>query len=248
MANNSKQIKEYKKQTRQGQSKAAAERAAFEKQKKQENITRIVSVALFALSVIFFFIAVISGEGAWNILHNVFVGLFGILAACLFPIVTIALIIFYSIKENDPSKLISKGIEAVIFVLLISALIHIIQNQPGDDFILAVTGAYKSAPAEFNGGFFGALIGWLLLTLGRAPAIIVDIVLIFVDFMLLSALTIIQFFKGAAKPATYTYEKVAPVINERIEQRKLRKGSIDVPLDITPPGEEPPKPAKKPKK
>lgn len=248
MANNSKQIKEYKKQARQRQSKAQAEKAAFEKQKKQESITRIVSVVLFALSVIFFFIAVISGEGAWNTLHNVYLGLFGWFAGCVFPIAAIALIVFYSIKENDPSQLISKGIEATILVLLFSALIHIIPNQPGDNFKIAVTEAFQSASAEFNGGFFGALIGWILLTLGKAPAVIVDIVLIFVDFMLLGALTIIQFFKGAAKPATYTYEKVAPVINEKIEQRKLRKGNIDVPLDITPPGEEAPKPAKKPKK
>ena len=243
MANNTKQNK-----GRQAASRAAVERAAFEKQKKQENIARIVSVSLFALSVIFFFIAVIKGEGVWNILHNVYLGLFGWLAGCIFPIAAIALIIFYSLKENNPSQLISKGIEAVVFVLLLSALIHICQNQPGDDFTLAVTEAFKSGSAEFNGGFFGAFIGWILLTLGKAPAIIVDIVLIFVDFMLLGALTIIQFFKGAAKPATYTYEKVAPVINERIEQRKLRKGSIDIPLDMTPPGEETPKPAKKQKK
>ena len=248
MANNSKQIKEHKRQSRQSQSRAAAERAAFERERKQETISRIVCVSLFAVSVIFFFIAVISGQGLWNILHTVYVGLFGLLAACIFPIVTIVLIVLYSLKEKDPTKLISKSIEAVILVLLISAFIHIVQNQTGDKLQFAIVDAYHSAPTKFNGGFFGALIGWLLLTLGKAPAIIVDIVLIFVDFMLLGALTIIQFFKGAAKPATYTYEKVAPVINEKIEQRKLRKGSIDIPLDVTPPGEEPSKPAKKTKK
>ena len=248
MANNSKQIKEHKRQSRQSQSRAAAERAAFERERKQETISRIVCVSLFAVSVIFFFIAVISGEGAWNKLHEIYLGLFGLFAACIFPIVTIVLIVLYSLKEKDPTKLISKSIEAVILVLLISAFIHIVQNQTGDEFTLAVKDAFESAPTKFNGGFFGALIGWLLLTLGKAPAIIVDIVLIFVDFMLLGALTIIQFFKGAAKPATYTYEKVAPVINEKIEQRKLRKGSIDIPLDVTPPGEEPSKPAKKTKK
>ncbi|MDE6658673.1 MAG: DNA translocase FtsK, partial [Eubacterium sp.] len=243
MANNTKQNR-----GRQAASRAAAEKAAFEKQRQQENIKRIVSVSLFALSVIFFFIAVIKGEGAWNTLHNVYLGLFGWLAGCIFPIAAIALIIYYSLKEKTPSQMISKSIEAVVFVLLLSALIHICQNQSGDDFSIAVVEAFKTGSAEFNGGFFGALIGWILLTLGKVPAVIVDIVLIFVDFMLLGALTIIQFFKGAAKPATYTYEKVAPVINERIEQRRLRKGSIDVPLDMTPPGEEPLKPAKKPKK
>lgn len=248
MANNTNRNKRGQAPSRQSQSRAAAEREALKRAKKQESINRIVGVSLFAVSVIFFFIAVISGEGVWHILHNVYVGLFGMLAACLFPIVTIVIIVLYSIKDKEPSRLISKSIEAIIFVLLISAFIHIVQNQPGTDFKLAVTDAFKSASAEFNGGFFGALIGWLFLTLGKAPAIIVDVVLIFVDFMLLTAITIIQFFKGAAKPATDTYKKVAPVINEKIEQRRLRKGSIDVPLDITPPGEEPSETAKKAKK
>lgn len=248
MANNINRNKGRQTNSRQGQSRSAAERQALERARKQENTSRIVGVSLFAVSVIFFFIAVISGENVWNLLHNIYVGLFGWLAACIFPILTIVLLILYSIKEKELSKLISKSIEATILVLLISAFIHIVKNQPGDDFKVAVTDAFKSASAEFNGGFFGAVIGWLLLTLGKAPAIIVDIVLIFVDFMMLTAITIIQFFKGAAKPAADTYKKVAPVINEKIEQRRLRKGSIDIPLDVAPPGEEPPKPVKKNKK
>ncbi len=223
MANNTNRNKGRQTQSRQSQSRAAAEREALKKARKQENISRIVGVSLFAVSVIFFFIAVISGEGLWNLLHNIYVGLFGVLAACVFPVLVIVLIILYSIKEKELSKLISKGTEAIILVLLLSAFIHIVQNQPGADFKVAVTEAFKSGSAEFNGGFFGALIGWILLTLGKAPAIIVDLVLIFVDFMLLTAITIIQFFKGAAKPAADTYKKVAPVINEKIEQRKLRK-------------------------
>ena len=248
MANNTNRNKGRQNPSRQSQSRAAAEREALKRARKQESINRIVGVSLFAVSVIFFFIAVISGEGVWHILHNVYVGLFGMLAACIFPIVTIVITVLYSIKDKEPSKLISKSIESIVLVLLISAFIHVVQNQPGTDFKFAVTDAFQSASAEFNGGFFGALIGWLLLTLGKAPAIIVDVVLIFVDFMLLTAITIIQFFKGAAKPAADTYKKVAPVINEKIEQRRLRKGSIDVPLDITPPGEEPSETAKKAKK
>lgn len=234
MANNSKQ----KNKRTSSQSRAAAERAAAERMRKAATVNRIVNVALFALSVIFFFIAVISGEGLWHILHNVYVGLFGILAACIFPLLTIAVIIISSVKQMDNSKLISMGIESIIMVLLISAFIHIVQNQTGDDFELAVSDAFTSASADFNGGFFGALIGWLMLTLGKAPAIIVDIVLIFVDFMLLTRITVVQFFKGAAKPAAETYRKVAPVINEKIEQRRLNKGNVDIPLDMTPPGEE----------
>ena len=243
MANNSKNRK-----PRQSQSRAAQERAAFERERKNEAISRIAGVAVFAVSVIFFFVAVISGEGLWNLLHNIYVGLFGILAACIFPILAIVIIVLYSLKEKDPSKLISKSVEAVILVLLISAFIHIVQHQTGEDFTAAFKEAFESASAEFNGGFFGAVIGWLLLTLGKAPAVIVDVVLIFVDVMLLAAITIIQFFKGTAKPVTKSYEKVAPVIKEKREERRLRKSNIDIPLDETPPALESKKPSKTSKK
>lgn len=223
-------------------SKAAA---AQERADKNAAVNRVAGVILFALSVIFFFVAVISGEGAWHFLHNSYVGLFGILAACLFPILTIIVTILYSIKEREPQKLLSKGAESIVMILLISALIHIIQNQTGADFKSAVVEAFSSASSEFNGGLFGAAIGWVLLTLGKAPAIIVDCVLIFVDFMFMTGITIIQFFKGAAKPAKATYEKVAPVIEERIEQRRMSKENIDVPLDAAPPQEEKSKKSKK---
>ena len=119
-------------------------------------------------------------------------------------------------------------------VLFISAFIHICQNQPGDVFKDAVVNSYNQAPVIFNGGFFGGVLGCLMLTLGKA----VDLILIFVVFMFLSGITIIQFLKGAAKPATATYDKVKPAIDEKIEQRRKAKAAIDVPLDPVAPGDE----------
>jgi len=112
-------------------SKAAA---AQERADRNAAINRVAGVVLFALSVIFFYIAVISGEGAWHIIHNFYVGLFGILASCIFPVLTVIVTILYSIKDKEPKKLISKGILSVVMILLISAFIHIVQNQTGADF------------------------------------------------------------------------------------------------------------------
>lgn len=206
--------------------------------RQNADVNRVTGVLLFALSLLFFFIAVIKGQGAWLFVHNVYVGLFGIFAACVFPVLTMVITVLYSLKEQDTKLLIIKGIESVIMVLLISSCIHIFQNQPGAVFSQCITQSYNEASESFNGGFFGALIGWLLLTLGKAPAVIVNILLIFVDFMFLSGITIIQFLRGAAKPAKATYDKVQPVIEEKIEQRKRNKASIDVPLDEVAPNEE----------
>lgn len=206
--------------------------------RQNADINRVTGVLLFSLSLLFFFIAVIKGQGAWLFVHNVYVGLFGMFAACVFPLLTMVITVLYSLKEQDTKLLLAKGAESVLMVLLISSCIHIFQNQPGDVFSQCVTESYNSASESFNGGLFGAVIGWLLLTLGKAPAVIVNILLIFVDFMFLSGITIIQFLKGAAKPAKATYDKVQPVIEEKIEQRKRSKASIDVPLDEVAPGEE----------
>lgn len=216
--------------------------------RQNADINRVTGVLLFSMSLLFFFIAVIKGQGAWLFVHNVYVGLFGMFAACVFPLLTMVITVLYSLKEQDTKLLLAKGAESVVMVLLISSCIHIFQNQPGDVFSQCVTESYNSASESFNGGLFGAVIGWLLLTLGKAPAVIVNILLIFVDFMFLSGITIIQFLKGAAKPAKATYDKVQPVIEEKIEQRKRSKASIDVPLDEVAPGEEKPDKKQKSKK
>lgn len=202
------------------------------------DVSRIAGVVLFALSVLFFFISVIKGQGAWLFLHNLYVGAFGMFASWVFPILTIVITVLYSIKEHEPKLLLVKSAESVAMILFISAFIHICRNQPGDVFKEAVVNSYNSAPEIFNGGFFGAVLGWLMLTFGKAPAVIVDLILIFVMFMFLSGITIIQFLKGAAKPATATYDKVKPAIDEKIEQRKRAKAAIDVPLDPVAPSEE----------
>ncbi len=211
------------------------------------DFSRVAGIVLFALSVLFFFISVIKGQGAWLFLHNVYVGAFGMFAAWVFPILTVVITVLYSIKDHEPKLLLVKSLESVLMVLFISAFIHICQNQPGDVFKDAVVNSYNNAPEVFNGGFFGCVFGWLMLTLGKAPAVIVDLILIFVVFMFLSGITVIQFLKGAAKPATATYDKVKPAIDEKIEQRRKAKAAIDVPLDPVAPGEDAPAEDKKAK-
>lgn len=246
MANNNKKNTK-KRKPAQSKNQKAKEQAL--KAEKREAVNRIAGVVLFAVSIIFFFVAVVSGEGAWHFVHNTYVGLFGYLASILFPILTVVITVLYSVKDNRPYEFIAKAVECILMIFLISALIHIVQNQSGADFKTAVTDSFTDAPSNFNGGFFGALVGWLLLTFGKTAAIVVDLVLVFVDFMFLTGITIIQFLKGAAAPAKATYDKVAPAIEEKIEQRKMNKHNIDVPLDeVSPLEEDKPKKGRKQKK
>ena len=209
-----------------------------------EDKLRIIGIGIFAVSLLFFFVAVISGEGAWRYIHNFYLGLFGWFAAIVFPILCIVYSFLFTIKK--PKKNMTfEAVAIVLLVLLSSSFIHIVRNQTGDSFTDAVSLAYHSAPITFNGGFFGALFGWLLLTLGKAPAIIVDLILAFTDILLLTKVTVNQFFKSTTTPVRKVAEKAAPYIEERRERRKMQ--SIDIPLDDDPFKAPPEKPKRKKK-
>lgn len=209
---------------------------------------RVSEIAIVAVSVILFFLAVVSGNGVWNALHGVYVGIFGMFAAIVLPLLTVVVTVVFSAKGEEVYGYTSKIIEAFVMVFILATFIHIVTNPIGQTFKESIVDSYQSAPYEFNGGFIGSLFGWLLLTLGKAPAIIISVVLFIVDLLLMTGLTIFQFVAGALKPAKVTYEKVAPVIEEHIERRRMSKENIDVPLDAEPPKEEQKKPRTKKKK
>ena len=194
---------------------------------QSEEFSRVAGIVIFALSVIFFCLAIIRGAGAWEFLHGVYVGIFGILAACLFPLIVLAITLIYSYTHASNKMMITKLVETFILVFILTTMVHVFRNSIGDDFSSAVVNSYQNATSEFNGGVIGAVFGWLLLSLGKAPAVIVSIVLFLVDFMLLTGLTIIQFFK----PAKVTYDKSAQAITEHRERRRMNKENIDIPLD-----------------
>ncbi len=209
---------------------------------------RVSEIAIVAVSVILFFLAVVSGNGVWNVLHGVYVGIFGMFAAIVLPLLTVVVTVVFSAKGEEVYGYTSKIIEAFVMVFILATFIHIVTNPIGQTFKESIVDSYQSAPYEFNGGFIGSLFGWLLLTLGKAPAIIISVVLFIVDLLLMTGLTIFQFVAGAVKPAKVTYEKVAPVIEEHIERRRMSKENIDVPLDAEPPKEEQKKTRTKKKK
>lgn len=220
--------------------------AEFEEQQRlmdleaQANKNRIISIVIFAFSVLFFFVAVIPGENFWNDVHNVYIGLFGWMASIVFPLLSLVYS-FLVQKTKSSKKMIAEPICIVLIVLFISAFIYIVRAKSGVPFLDTCKSEFADAPYVFNGGFFGALLGWLFMTLGKAPAVVVDLLLIIVVIMLLSKVTVNQFFKNTTKPVRAVVEKATPYIEERRERRRMN--NIDIPLD-----EEPPVQDEKPKK
>lgn len=220
--------------------------AEFEEQQRimdleaQANKNRIVSIIIFAFSVLFFFVAVIPGENFWNDVHNVYIGLFGWMASIVFPLLSLAYS-FLVQKTKSSKKMIAEPICIILIVLFISAFIYIIKAKSGVPFLDTCKSEFVDAPFNFNGGFFGAVLGWLFMTMGKAPAIVIDLLLIIVVIMLLSKVTVNQFFKNTTKPVRAVVEKATPYIEERRERRRMN--NVDIPLD-----DEPPVQDEKPKK
>lgn len=212
--------------------------AEFEEQQRlmdleaQANKNRIISIIIFAFSVLFFFVAVIPGENFWNDVHNVYIGLFGWMASIVFPLLSL-IYSFLVQKTKSSKKMIAEPICIVLIVLFISAFIYIVRAKSGVPFFDTCKSEFADAPYVFNGGFFGAVLGWLFMTLGKAPAIVVDLLLIIVVIMLLSKVTVNQFFKNTTKPVRAVVEKATPYIEERRERRRMN--NIDIPLDDEPP-------------
>lgn len=238
--------KKTNKKTKQNTSKKTSSNR--QKNVDRADAIRVTEIATVAVSVILFCLAIVSGNGVWNVLHNVYVGIFGMFAAIVLPLLTIVVTVIFSAKGDDAYGYTAKIVEAFVMVFILATFIHVVKNSTGDAFKETIINSYKSASFEFNGGFIGAVLGWLLLTLGKAPAVIISVVLFIVDLLLMTGLTIFQFVAGAAKPAKVTYEKVAPAIEERIERRRMNKENIDVPLDTQPPEEEVKKPKSRKKK
>ncbi len=238
--------KKTNKKTKQNTSKKTSSNR--QKNVDRADAIRVTEIATVAVSVILFCLAIVSGNGVWNVLHNVYVGIFGMFAAIVLPLLTIVVTVIFSAKGDGAYGYTAKIVEAFVMVFILATFIHVVKNSTGDAFKETIINSYKSASFEFNGGFIGAVLGWLLLTLGKAPAIIISVVLFIVDLLLMTGLTIFQFVAGAAKPAKVTYEKVAPAIEERIERRRMNKENIDVPLDTQPPEEEDKKPKSRKKK
>lgn len=239
-----------KKSNSKNKKQNSSKKAYSKKQKEVRNTdtVRITEIVTVAVSVILFCLAIVSGSGVWNVLHNVYVGIFGMFAAIVLPLLTIVVAVMFSAKGDEVYGYTAKIVEAFVMVFILATFIHVVKNSTGDAFKETIVNCYKSASYEFNGGFIGGVFGWLLLTLGKAPAIIICVVLFIVDLLLMTGLTIFQFVAGAAKPAKATYEKVAPAIEQRIERHRMNKENIDVPLDAAPPEEVENKPKSKKKK
>lgn len=204
---------------------------------------QVMSIIWFAVAVFLLFVVLIPGEKAWNGLHNIFFGIFGV-TAFFYPILLGFVAIMYALDKFYGS-INAKVIESGVLVMLIGAAVDIFtKHNDSLNFWQHLTAAYASGVSMKSGGFMGALIGQpLYMLFGKTGAIITIILLLFVMLMLITGTTLIAFFKTISKPVKHIEEHAEDAFvklaekqaNEReIVEKAKRRASVDIPVDDIP--------------
>ena len=166
-----------------------------------------LSIVLFAVGLLVFVMALplnIDAVG-WVFVHQFFCGLFG------WPVFLVGPILIYfaiMISRNRQGNLYNKLTLAIVFLLIICGLFLVFYKKPeGSDFLSKVAWLYNEGVNLKGGGLFSAVFGWSLLSIfGKWISALILILVAFVLFMIVSGLTLIQFFKIISKPFVIAFD------------------------------------------
>ena len=217
--------------------------------KKQVVVNKQLSaIILFAVSILWFFLAIVDAGGVWGGLRTLMFGLFGF-CTFIFPLLLLVVAVLIAIDKAD-EKVISKVIQATILITIISSIVHIAQCNYGNTYFEAIKDAfnfYYIDGSMLGGGVWGALFGGLILLItgsNKLAAMIILILLLFVFVMIITGLTLGGLFNGISKPVKKIGEFTGEKINEynekavqytkEREEKKKKEFNPDVDLGPAP--------------
>lgn len=192
---------------------------------------RFWSYILFSLGVLVMLVTFVKGGGMWHKLYEMNRGMFGISAFLVGPeIIYVSIMIA---RDKSQNAVITKVIQGVILMLLISGIVQILAvgSVDGATFLKKLKGLYADGVKLKGGGLCSAFLGWPLLAIfKRVGAAIIIILLTFTFVMLLTNLTLIEFFSAITKPFRKGYSAVkegnqenAAIRAERAEIRRAER-------------------------
>ena len=198
-----------------GTKKAAPKAQAAKSQPIKDPINQFWSVILFAAGILIFLFTVIEGSSGWQFIHNLFRGLFG-LSVFLVPVILIYTAILISM-ERSQQTVAGRAMWGIGLTLLGSSVVQIMfaGAARGNTFIEKCKYLYEAGSNLEGGGLLSALIAWPLIKFfGNVGAKIIICVLLFIFIMLLSNLTLFQFFGLFYKPFVRMYHSLQRIREE----------------------------------
>lgn len=225
-----------KKSTAKKRKPAAKKPTKAQLQAKRE----LNAIILFALGVLLLLLAAIPGDNAWNTVHNVLRGLMGWCCYLMGPLMMIVAVLLTMDRTAITPGL--KSASVVLMVLLLCGITYIIGGSAAEGtFAESIKALYRGGTALTGGGACAILFGvYPLRWLGRTGALIVDILLFFVFFMISTGTTLIGLFRGAAKPVKKLEEAYTAAVENRqaaaeaaeaAQKKNRRNFNIDVVLE-----------------
>ena len=218
---------------------STATKIANERRTAENNAKRqVLSIVWFAVAVFLMAVIIVPGENAWNGLHNIIFGIFGV-TAYFYPVLLGFVAIMFALNKFYGS-IYAKVVESGILVMLVGAAVDIFtKHNEALTFWEHLKGAYVSGVSIKSGGFFGALLGQpLYLLFGRTGAVITIILLLFVILMLITGTTLIAFFKAMAKPVKHIEDHAgdafARFAEAKSESVRKQRSPVDISVDDIP--------------
>lgn len=188
---------------------------------QKEPVNQFWSVVLFACGVLIFLFTVIKGSSGWLFIHNLLRGLFGV-AVFLVPVILVYTALLISM-ERSQQTVAGRALWGVGLTLLSSSVVQVmfVGAAVGDTFADKCKFLYRSGLELEGGGLLSAFIAWPLIKIfGDVGAKIIICVLLFIFIMLLSNLTLFQFFGIFYKPILKMFRSLKDI---REENRLIRE-------------------------
>lgn len=186
--------------------KKTSTRSKSKQEAQESNIADKVlwSTVLFAAGVLILAFAFIKGESAWNSVHNIFWGMFG-LSVILVPVILIYVSVMIAMDKNQRAVQ-GKVIQSFIIILLTSAFVQIITSGKlagANFFEEIIPNLYAEGKQHRGGGVISVFIaGPLLALFKKTGATIIIVLLIFVFIMIFENKTIVDLFKWFKRKAS----------------------------------------------
>ena len=239
MAENKKETSQRKSSSKgsQKQTQALIEKRREELMRENERRRHTTSVIMFAVGVLltaFAFIgdAAAAEPNAWDVIHGILDGIFGITAFAVGPVL---IYIAVMISADKTKSTISKRMVQLTLILLLAAAAAqiLFVGSIGDPeateatFGDTLSYVYDMGKALSGGGIAGLIISAPLLLFGRVGAAIILFLVIFVVVMMITKMSLADMMRAIAKP----FRKVGSYAKEKHEQKREENRYVQLELE-----------------
>lgn len=188
---------------------------------------QVGAIVLFAVALFLLCLAIIPGASVWEGVREFYFGIFGF-CTYIWPVILVYVAVMTSL-DRPTDKLGTKVIEAAIFILLLCSVIHVFTLDPSGSYFSDIKNTYLAGIEHKNGGAFGAILGGGLFYLfGKAASAATFFILMFVDLMFMTGLTLIRLFRTLWKPV----QKIERYSEDRIQNREQVRQENRVPRKL----------------